>query len=74
MFNKVGKATRFGKDMYWWYNTGKKLYDKGKDIWDEYFYKTMPHHQFDDILSPGKWKEKIYDFGANSVTMDFYVC
>lgn len=68
MFNKVGKATRFGKDVYWWYKTGKNLYDKGKDIWDEYFYKTMPHHEFDKYFS------KPIDFGFNSVIMDCYVC
>ena len=67
MFNKVGKATRFGKDMYWWYNAGKKLYDKGKDIYDQYFYKTMPT-DFDKAFNLGKWKP--VDFGVNSVIMD----
>ena len=74
MFSKVGKYTKLGKDLHWWYKTGKNLYDKGKDVWDEYFYKTMHNHQFDDILSPGKWKEKIYNFGMNAVYPDFYVC
>lgn len=42
MINKVGKATRFGKDLQWWYNTGKNLYDKGKDIYKQYFTNTAP--------------------------------
>lgn len=65
MINKVGKATRFGKDLHWWYNTGKKVYEKGKDIYDQYFYNDDP---------PPQWVKKLYDFGMNAVTMDFYVC
>lgn len=40
--NKVGKYTRFGKDLQWWYYTGKKLYGKGKDIYDQYFNNDRP--------------------------------
>lgn len=61
MVNKVGKATRLGKDMYWWYKTGKKLYDKGKDVYDQYFTNTAP-----------LFRDKPVDFGIP--VMDFYVC
>lgn len=60
VFSKVGKYTKFGKDLQWWYNTGKKLYDKGKDFYDQYIY--------DD--NPPNWVKKVYDFGVNSVIMD----
>lgn len=68
MVNKVGKATRFGKDMYWWYNTGKKLYNKGKDIYDQYFYNSGP--DFSKAFNDGDWKY----FGESAVSMEFYVC
>lgn len=63
MINKVGKATRFGKDLHWWYKTGKNLYNKGKDIYDEYFTNTAP-----------LFRDKPVDFGVNSVIMEFSVC
>lgn len=70
VFSKVGKYTRFGKDMLWWYKTGKNLYDTGKDVWDKYFYKTMPHHQFDDL--PSNLNNIVKEYLRKN--KNFYVC
>lgn len=58
----VRKGTRFGQDLYWWYNAGKKVFSKAKDLYDQYYYS-----------SPNPFDKPI-DFGINSVIMDFYVC
>ena len=63
---KVRQGTRFGQDLYWWYNAGKKVFSKAKDLYDQYYDSFPGPHLRNAFDQP-------IDFGI-PVMDNFIVC